>query len=89
MLIDRRLAWLRRNIVAESPRIAERAHRGSSSAAFGLVTKSVEAASNAALPLQFLPLGSAIVPTDSMPSVMRVFADNQPSRRSSRRCAGC
>lgn len=49
------------------------------SAAFGLVTKSVEAASNAALPLTFLPfIGSAIVPTDSMPTVMRVFAENQP-----------
>jgi ABC-2 type transport system permease protein len=49
------------------------------SAAFGLVTKSVEAASNAALPLTLLPLiGSAIVPTDSMPSVMRAFAENQP-----------
>lgn len=49
------------------------------SAALGLVTKSVEAASNAALPLTFLPfIGSAIVPTDSMPTVMRVFAENQP-----------
>jgi ABC-2 type transport system permease protein len=49
------------------------------SAAFGLVTKSVEAASNAPLPLQFLPfLGSAIVPTDSMPAGMRAFAENQP-----------
>jgi ABC-2 type transport system permease protein len=49
------------------------------SAAFGLVTKGVEAASNAALPLTLLPLiGSAIVPTDSMPSVMRAFAENQP-----------
>jgi ABC-2 type transport system permease protein len=49
------------------------------SAAFGLVTKNVETASNAPLPLQFLPfLGSAIVPTDSMPSGMRAFAENQP-----------
>jgi ABC-2 type transport system permease protein len=49
------------------------------STAFGLVTKSVETASNAPLPLQFLPfLGSAIVPTDSMPAGMRVFAENQP-----------
>jgi ABC-2 type transport system permease protein len=49
------------------------------SAAFGLVTKSVETASNAPLPLQFLPfLGSAIVPTDSMPAGMRAFAENQP-----------
>jgi ABC-2 type transport system permease protein len=49
------------------------------SAAFGLVTKNVETASNAPLPLQFLPfLGSAIVPTDSMPDGMRQFAENQP-----------
>ena len=49
------------------------------STAFGLVTKSVETASNAPLPLQFLPfLGSAIVPTDSMPAGMRAFAENQP-----------
>lgn len=49
------------------------------SAAFGLVTKNVESASNAPLPLTFLPLlGSAIVPTDTMPSVMRAFAENQP-----------
>jgi ABC-2 type transport system permease protein len=49
------------------------------SAAFGLVTKSVETASNAPLPLQFLPfLGSAIVPTESMPDGMRQFAENQP-----------
>jgi ABC-2 type transport system permease protein len=49
------------------------------SAAFGLVTRSPEAASNAPLPLQSLPfLGSAIVPTASMPAAMRVFAENQP-----------
>ena len=49
------------------------------SAAFGLVTKSVETASNAPMPLQFLPfLGSAIVPTESMPDGMRQFAENQP-----------
>jgi ABC-2 type transport system permease protein len=49
------------------------------SAAFGLVAKTPEAASNAPLPLQFLPfLGSAIVPTDSMPAGMRFFAENQP-----------
>jgi ABC-2 type transport system permease protein len=48
-------------------------------AAFGLVAKSVETASNAPLPLQFLPfIGSAIVPTDSMPAGMRLFAENQP-----------
>jgi ABC-2 type transport system permease protein len=49
------------------------------STAFGLVTKTVETASNAPLPLQFLPLlGSAIVPTDTMPAGMRAFAENQP-----------
>jgi ABC-2 type transport system permease protein len=49
------------------------------SAAFGLVTKNVETASNAPLPLVFLPfLGSAIVPTDSMPAGLRWFAENQP-----------
>ena len=49
------------------------------SAAFGLVTKSVETASNAPLPLQFLPfLGSAIVPAASMPDGMRQFAEHQP-----------
>ena len=48
-------------------------------AAFGLVTKTPEAASNAPLPLQFLPLlGSAIVPAATMPAVMRAFAENQP-----------
>jgi ABC-2 type transport system permease protein len=49
------------------------------STAFGLVTKSVETASNAPLPLQFLPfLGSAIVPAASMPDGMRQFAEHQP-----------
>jgi ABC-2 type transport system permease protein len=49
------------------------------SAAFGLVTKSVETASNAPMPLQFLPfIGSAIVPTDSMPAGMQWFAEHQP-----------
>ena len=48
-------------------------------AAFGLVTRTPEAASNAPLPLQFLPLlGSAIVPAATMPAVMRAFAENQP-----------
>jgi ABC-2 type transport system permease protein len=43
------------------------------------VTKSVETARNAPLPLQFLPfIGSAIVPTDSMPDGMRWFAEHQP-----------
>ena len=49
------------------------------SAGLGLVTKNVEGASNAALPLTFLPfLGSAIVPADSMPGGLRWFAENQP-----------
>jgi ABC-2 type transport system permease protein len=47
--------------------------------ALGMVTKSVETASNLPLPLLLLPfLGSGFVPTDSMPAAMRWFADNQP-----------
>jgi ABC-2 type transport system permease protein len=47
--------------------------------AFGLVTKTVEAASNLPTPLVFLPfLGSGFVPTDSMPVGLRWFADYQP-----------
>ena len=49
------------------------------SVAFGLVAKNVESASNAPLPLLFLPfLGSAIVPADSMPAGLRAFAEHQP-----------
>jgi ABC-2 type transport system permease protein len=49
------------------------------SAAMGLVCRSPETASNAPMPLQFLPfLGSAIVPTDSMPTGLRWFAEYQP-----------
>ncbi|MGP4019283.1 ABC transporter permease [Saccharopolyspora sp. 5N708] len=49
------------------------------SVAVGLVAKSAETASNIGLPLQFLPfLGSAFVPTDSMPAGVRWFAENQP-----------
>ncbi|MFE1377897.1 ABC transporter permease [Streptomyces sp. NPDC058740] len=49
------------------------------SAAMGLVAKTPESASNAPLPLTFLPfLGSAIVPTDSMPTGLRWFAEYQP-----------
>jgi ABC-2 type transport system permease protein len=45
----------------------------------GLVTKSVEAASNLPMPLLLLPfLGSGFVPTDSMPTVVRWFAQYQP-----------
>ena len=47
--------------------------------ALGLVTKSVEAASNLPMPLILLPfLGSGFVPTDSMPAALRWFAENQP-----------
>ena len=47
--------------------------------AFGLVTKTVEAASNLPTPLVFLPfLGSGFVPTESMPTGLRWFAEYQP-----------
>ncbi|MFB4194109.1 ABC transporter permease [Streptomyces carpaticus] len=49
------------------------------SAAIGLIAKTPETASNIPMPLQFLPLiGSAIVPTASMPDGFRWFAENQP-----------
>jgi ABC-2 type transport system permease protein len=49
------------------------------SVALGMVTKSVEAASNLPMPLVFLPfLGSGFVPTDSMPVGLRWFAEYQP-----------
>ena len=49
------------------------------SVACGLVTKSVETASNLPMPLILLPfLSSGFVPTDSMPAVVRWFADYQP-----------
>ncbi|MCX4748921.1 ABC transporter permease [Kitasatospora sp. NBC_01287] len=49
------------------------------SAAIGLVARTPETASNIPLPLQFMPfLGSAIVPTSSMPSGLRWFAEYQP-----------
>ncbi|MED5019581.1 ABC transporter permease [Paenibacillus chibensis] len=45
----------------------------------GLSAKSVEGASAFSYPLIFLPfISSAFVPTDSMPRVVRAFADNQP-----------
>ncbi|CDR05372.1 ABC transporter permease [Streptomyces iranensis] len=48
-------------------------------AAIGLMAKTPESASNIPLPLQFLPfMGSAIVPTESMPDGLRLFADYQP-----------
>ncbi|HSJ47174.1 MAG TPA: ABC transporter permease [Euzebyales bacterium] len=47
--------------------------------ALGLVSRTVEAASNLPLPLMLLPfLGSGFVPTDSMPAAMRWFAEHQP-----------
>jgi ABC-2 type transport system permease protein len=49
------------------------------SVAFGLVAKTVESASNFPQPLVFLPfLGSGFVPTDSMPTGLRWFAEYQP-----------
>jgi ABC-2 type transport system permease protein len=47
--------------------------------ACGLVSKSVEAASNLPMPLLILPfLGSGFVPTDSMPTALQWFAEYQP-----------
>jgi ABC-2 type transport system permease protein len=47
--------------------------------ALGLVTKSVESASNLPMPLTLLPfLGSGFVPTDTMPVGLRWFAEYQP-----------
>jgi ABC-2 type transport system permease protein len=47
--------------------------------ALGLASKSVEASSNVGLPLVLLPfLSSGFVPTDSMPTVLRWFAEYQP-----------
>ncbi|WP_424187074.1 ABC transporter permease [Actinokineospora sp. G85] len=49
------------------------------SVAFGLVSKGVETASNVGMPLLLLPfLGSGFVPTDSMPTALRWFAEYQP-----------
>lgn len=45
----------------------------------GLTAKSVDGASAFSYPLIFLPfISSAFVPTESMPSVVRAFAENQP-----------
>lgn len=45
----------------------------------GLTAKSVEGASAFSYPLIFLPfISSAFVPTESMPQIVRVFAENQP-----------
>ncbi|MEW2381984.1 ABC transporter permease [Micromonospora sp. NPDC047707] len=49
------------------------------SVACGLVSKSVETASNLPMPLILLPfLGSGFVPTDTMPAAVRWFAEYQP-----------
>lgn len=49
------------------------------SVALGLVAKTVESASNLPMPLVLLPfLGSGFVPTDSMPTAVRWFAEYQP-----------
>jgi ABC-2 type transport system permease protein len=49
------------------------------SVALGMVSKSVETASNIPMPLIMLPfLGSGFVPTDSMPIGLRWFAEYQP-----------
>jgi ABC-2 type transport system permease protein len=45
----------------------------------GLSAKSVDGAGTFSYPLIFLPfISSAFVPTESMPSVVRAFAENQP-----------
>jgi ABC-2 type transport system permease protein len=47
--------------------------------ALGMVTNSVETASNLPMPLILLPfLGSGFVPTDSMPGPLKLFAEYQP-----------
>ncbi|MCX5606974.1 MULTISPECIES: ABC transporter permease [unclassified Streptomyces] len=47
--------------------------------ALGTLSKTPEGASNIVMPLALLPfIGSAFVPTDSMPTVVRVFAEYQP-----------
>ena len=51
------------------------------SVALGLVSKSVEAASNLPMPLMLLPfLGSGFVPTDSMPTGCAGSPSTSPSR---------
>ena len=47
--------------------------------ALGMVAKTVEEASNTPMPLSLLPfLGSGFVPTDTMPTGLRQFAEYQP-----------
>ena len=45
----------------------------------GLLAKTTDGASSFAFPLIFLPLfSSAFAPTETMPAVLRIFAENQP-----------
>ena len=47
--------------------------------ACGLVSRTVESASNYPMPFVLLPfLGSGFVPTESMPTALRWFAEYQP-----------
>ncbi|WP_096438564.1 ABC transporter permease [Alteribacter populi] len=47
--------------------------------AIGLITKSVETANAATFPMLFLPyVSSAFVPTETMPTWLHAFAENQP-----------
>lgn len=47
--------------------------------ALGLASKTVESASNTPMPLTLLPFfGSGFVPTESMPTALRLFAEYQP-----------
>lgn len=47
--------------------------------ALGMIAKTVEEASNTPLPLSLLPfLGSGFVPTDTLPTGLRQFAEYQP-----------
>jgi ABC-2 type transport system permease protein len=49
------------------------------SVALGLASRTVESSSNVGMPLVLLPfLGSGFVPTDSMPTALRWFAEYQP-----------
>ncbi|MEO3816671.1 ABC transporter permease [Plantactinospora sp. B24E8] len=49
------------------------------SVALGMISKSVESASNIPMPLMLLPFfGSGFVPTDSLPTGLRWFAEYQP-----------
>lgn len=49
------------------------------SVAFGLIAPNPESASNLPFPILMLPfLGSGLVPTETMPTVMRWFAEYQP-----------